>query len=378
MLTEYESLQSLLNTLQQDKNDIKEIIAQKDTLLSKLQDENSAYRNQIEAAMVSNNEAYTKYEALAERQTMWEKEVHTKIEKIQNLETILSATKQRESNLIDDINKIEKKLASEMDYSKNVENKLSDTQKDLQLAQIQKAELQKTLEATKAINELAEIQFQQQLKALRRENEEIVMRESTRIKNAEASYKSARVKHTEEISALKNDYETRLLELKRTIDSLNETSNNIREENSALSTSLIEIRTENSSLRNNYQLIMERNNDLQGKPKEVTEMLQTKSIADQELGSKSTRYQKQSNAKRKYEVRFDPKITEIPEAGLYDVSTSMDFNTGNQYKSSSQPPSRIHSMEGGSQQEQEPEVTSAGKKFFKSRPTLLRTYNKRR
>lgn len=66
---------------------------------------------------------------------------------------------------------------------------------------------------------------------------------------------------------------------------------------------------------------MERNNDLQGKPKEVTEMLQTKSIADQELGSKSTRYQKQSNAKRKYEVRFDPKITEIPEAGLYDVST---------------------------------------------------------
>lgn len=69
-----------------------------------------------------------------------------------------------------------------MDYSKNVENKLSDTQKDLQLAQIQKAELQKTLEATKAINELAEIQFQQQLKALRRENEEIVMRESTRIK----------------------------------------------------------------------------------------------------------------------------------------------------------------------------------------------------
>lgn len=40
------------------------------------------YRNQIEAAMVSNNEAYTKYEALAERQTMWEKEVHTKIEKV--------------------------------------------------------------------------------------------------------------------------------------------------------------------------------------------------------------------------------------------------------------------------------------------------------
>lgn len=92
---------------------------------------------------------------------------------------MLSAIKQREGGLVNDINRIEKKLTNEMDYSKNLENKISNVQKDLQLAQKQNAEMQRTLERT---NEFANIEFQQQLKTLQREKEEIIKRESTKIK----------------------------------------------------------------------------------------------------------------------------------------------------------------------------------------------------
>lgn len=69
-----------------------------------------------------------------------------------------------------------------MDYSKNLENKLSNVQKDLQLAQKQNVEMQKILEKTKSTNEFANIELQQQLKALQREKEEIIKRESAKVK----------------------------------------------------------------------------------------------------------------------------------------------------------------------------------------------------
>lgn len=95
---------------------------------------------------------------------------------------MLSTIKQREAGLVNDVNRMEKKLTNEMDYSKNLENKLSNVQKDLQLAQKQNVEMQKILEKTKSTNEFANIELQQQLKALQREKEEIIKRESAKVK----------------------------------------------------------------------------------------------------------------------------------------------------------------------------------------------------
>lgn len=100
-----------------------------------------------------------------------------------------------------------------------------------------------------------------------------------------------RIKHTEEVSALKNNYETRLVELKKTIDYLNEVISGIKRENSVLNKSLSETRADNNSLRNNYEFIMDRNKDLQGKLKEATEMTQIKSIDDRKFTSESTKAQ---------------------------------------------------------------------------------------
>jgi len=90
--------------------------------------------------------------------------------------------KQRETSFVNDINRTEKKLTNEMDYSKKLENKLSNIQKDLQFAQKQNAEMQKILERTKSTNEFANIELQQKLKTLQQEKEEIIKRENTRIK----------------------------------------------------------------------------------------------------------------------------------------------------------------------------------------------------
>jgi len=206
-----------------------------------------------------------------------------------------------------------------MDYSKKLENKLSNIQKDLQLAQKQNAEMQKILERTKSINEFANIELQQQLKALQQEKEEIIKRENTRIKvtnkkvnfinllflssifkkflfpkflqDAESLYENTRTKYAEEISTLKSNYESELVKLKKTIDYLNEMINDIKGENSVLNKSLMETKAKNTKLRNNYDFIIDRNDDLQEKLKEATEMTQIKSVDNRKLTSESTKTQ---------------------------------------------------------------------------------------
>ncbi|XP_018309807.1 nuclease SbcCD subunit C [Mycetomoellerius zeteki] len=175
------SLQSQLNTLEQDKINITEMIAQKDTLISKLQNEISMYKNEIEVIMARYNQRCAESEALLKRQNMLENELRTKTEKIQNLEMILSSLKLRETGFVNDVNRIEKKLSSEIDYSKNLENKLSNVQKDLQLSQKQYAEMQEILEKTKNTNEFSINTLQQQLKTLQKEKE-VVKRENTKVK----------------------------------------------------------------------------------------------------------------------------------------------------------------------------------------------------
>ncbi|CAL1689478.1 unnamed protein product [Lasius platythorax] len=314
LLSEFESLQSQVIILEQEKTNIIETVTQKDALLSKLQDEIFTYKNQMEMMQANNNEAYTKYEALTEKQNMREKESRAKSEKIQNLEAKLSAIKQRESKLINDINRIEKKLNNETNYSKDLVNKLSNAQTDVQFAQEQSVEMQKTLEMTKSTSELANIELQQQLKALQMEKEEVIKRKNTKIKTAEVLYENTQAKHAEEVSALKSDYETKLLELRKTTDSLLETINNVRKENTTLNMSLIKVRAENSNLKEQFEGAI-----CQKKLEETLEASQMKSMED-------------------------PK------------------------------PKNEFTM---SQLNQEAEVTSVGRKFFKSRSGQPRTYSKR-
>jgi len=94
----------------------------------------------------------------------------------------MNAMKQRESSLINDVNRIEKKLANEIDYSKNLENKLLNIQKELKFAQQQNNEIQEILENIKTTNKVDSIELQQQLKTLQTEKEEVIKRESTRLK----------------------------------------------------------------------------------------------------------------------------------------------------------------------------------------------------
>ncbi|XP_012224193.1 myosin heavy chain, clone 203-like [Linepithema humile] len=132
LLSKLDSLQSQLKILQKDKSNITEIIAHRDAHLSKLENEVSMYKNQIDAMETNNNEARTKCEALVEKQNLCEKELRAKTEKIQNLEATLS-------------------------------------------------EMQKNLERTKISNDLTNLVHQQQLKTLQEEKKEALKRESTRI-----------------------------------------------------------------------------------------------------------------------------------------------------------------------------------------------------
>lgn len=97
--------------------------------------------------------------------------------------------------------------------------------------------------------------------------------------------------HAEEMSALKSDYETQLLELKKTTDSLNDMINNVkRKENTAMNKSSIKI----SNLKYDYKLTTKRNEDFQEKLKEATEALQMKSpdsIEDRRFNSEFSKSQ---------------------------------------------------------------------------------------
>ncbi|KAL6426274.1 hypothetical protein ACFW04_009059 [Cataglyphis niger] len=353
LLTELENLQSRINMLDQNKNNITEMLAQKDTLLSKLQNEILMYKNQIEVMRANNKEANIKYETLTEKQNIWDKESRAKTERIQNLEAIVNSIKQRESKLINDVNRMEKKLTNEVNYSKDLENKLSKAQKDLQFEHEKNIEIQKTLEITKSNSELTNIELQRQLKVLQREKEDIIKRDDTKIKNTEILYENARAIHAKEMSSMQNDYETQLLELKKTTDSLNDMINNVRrKENTAMNKSSIKI----SNLKYDYKLTTKHNEDFQEKLKEVTEALQMKSpdtIEDRKFNSEFTKSQ--------------------PNIFTY-ADTSEDEKD--------EPPIHTYSISSREKRkeikEQEAKITSAGRKFFKSRSGQPRTYTKRR
>ncbi|XP_050457511.1 uncharacterized protein LOC126854623 [Cataglyphis hispanica] len=354
LLTELENLQSRINMLDQNESNITEMLAQKDALLSKLQNEILMYKNQIEVMQANNKEANTKYETLTEKQNIWDKESRAKTERIQNLEAIVNSIKQRESKLINDVNRMEKKLTNEVSYSKDLENKLSKAQKDLQFEHEKNIEMEKTLEITKSNSELTNIELQRQLKALQREKEDIIKRDDTKIKNTEILYENARAIHDKEMSSMKNDYETQLLELKKTTDSLNDMINrNIRrKENTAMNKSSIKI----SNLKYDYKLTTKHNDDFQEKLKEATEALQMKSpdtIEDGKFNSEFTKSQ--------------------PNIFTY-ADTSEDEKD--------EPPIHTYSISSREKRkeikEQEAKITSAGRKFFKSRSGQPRTYTKRR
>lgn len=76
---------------------------------------------------------------------------------------------------------MEKKLTNEVNYSKDLVNKLSKAQENLQFAQKKNIEMQKTLEAHKSTNELTNIELQKQLKVLEQEREEIIKRENMKL-----------------------------------------------------------------------------------------------------------------------------------------------------------------------------------------------------
>ncbi|XP_029664492.1 autophagy-related protein 23-like [Formica exsecta] len=353
LLSEFENLQSQMNMLEQDKSNIIKMVAQKDALLSKLQNEILTYKNEIEVMWTNNNEANTKYETLTEKQNMWDKESRTKTERIQNLEATVNAIKQRESKLINDVNRMEKKLTNEVNYSKDLENKLSKAQKNLQFEQEKNNEMQKTLEMTKSNSELTNIKLQRELKVLQREKEDIIKRDNTKIKNTEVLYENTRAMHAEEMSALKSDYETQLLELKKTTDSLSDMINNVkRKENTAVNKSSIKI----SNLKYDYKLTTKRNEDFQEKLKEATEALQMKSPDSIE------------------DRRFNNEFSKS-QPNIFTFADNSDDEKD-------EPPIHTYSMSSREKRkevkEQEAKVMSAGRKFFKSRTGQPRTYTKRR
>lgn len=77
---------------------------------------------------------------------------------------------------------MEKKLTNQMDYSKNLESKLSSTKKELHIAETQNTEMQKTLNSSKAASELTNSELQKKLKTLQREKEEAVKHETASAK----------------------------------------------------------------------------------------------------------------------------------------------------------------------------------------------------
>jgi chromosome segregation ATPase len=107
------------------------------------------------------------------------------------------------------------------------------------------------------------------------------------LQNADITYQNVRVKHIQEISALKDNYENQLDEMKKTVENLNKTISGSKKENGVLNKSLTEMRTENVKLKSNYDFIIDRNRNLQGKLKEATEMTQIKSMDDRKLRRES-------------------------------------------------------------------------------------------
>ncbi|XP_076160557.1 uncharacterized protein LOC143143323 [Ptiloglossa arizonensis] len=248
-----------LQKVVEEKQNFKNIFEEKDKSLSKLQEEIFTYENKIEDLSCQNAELSVKYENTVDKGEQLTKQLESKMQEVVRLQENLNTRQQIESSLAKDLDKIENK------YNKML-NDFINTENELKEMKTYNSDLERSIQDMKNSNEYKVNELNKKIDILEKEKEKILLEKRTKIQNLEITRTLLQEKYEKEITILKEDFDTKLFEMKKTIATqnsafikLNETLNKMNEGSQNKRVKHENIKKNESSVKEITQPIVELN-----------------------------------------------------------------------------------------------------------------------
>ncbi|XP_026295429.1 uncharacterized protein PFB0765w-like [Apis mellifera] len=225
-----QELQVQLQKITEEKQNLTILFAEKDDEIIKLQGEIVTCKNKIENLLCHNTELSAKYEKSINKEEKLSKEIQTKAQEIDKLRENLNTRQEIESSLAKDFDMIDNKYKNMQNDFLNIENKLKETQ-------VRNINLEQSLQKVNFDNEHKIMELCGKIEFLEKEKAQILLEKHLKIQELENTHKLSKEKHETEIKSLKQEFDVKLIEMKKTLAiqnseflKLNETINKINNE----------------------------------------------------------------------------------------------------------------------------------------------------
>lgn len=351
IINEKNQLQLSIKQMEEKTKNTIDLIAEKETAITKLQNKVNSYINQITSLSSENTELIKKLENVEKEK---EKEVQEKANEIKQLLEVISKNKEKE-------NELSQNIEQKVEQCRYLENNLLDTKNKLEQAG-------NTIQHLKNNENATITKLQKTIDTLQKEKAEMYSQYQIQIQHIKQFEKKIQEKQE---TILKEEFKTNTIEMEKTIE-------NLKQDILKLNEALEETKVEN----NNNKLKKNTSNISKNKEKSQTES---------ELKNKYAKYQKELNlAEQKYrsmQAKFDKHIemqVDLLETPLTLNSQSLkktklqnnkeDLFNELQKSSSQHTPTKMSNVIATQDTIAETENSLGENKFFKLRNTQVRRY----
>ncbi|PBC31490.1 hypothetical protein APICC_02293 [Apis cerana cerana] len=305
-----QELQVQLQKITEEKQNLTILFAEKDDEIIKLQGEIVTCKNKIENLLCHNTELSANYEKSINKEEKLSKEIQTKAQEIDKLRENLNTRQEIESSLAKDFDMIDNKYKNIQNNFLNIENKLKE-------AQVRNINLEQSLQMMKSDNEHKIMELYGKIEFLEKEKAQILLEKHLKIQEFENIHKLLKEKHETEIKSLKEEFDIKLIEMKKTLATqkstflkLNETVNKINNEEN-----------QNRQINFHDQYTKINHNELQDNLKEKMQPLIESILIEKNQVCEMKEFQNQENVNNsKIIIKNKNEISNL-EQDIYSFST---------------------------------------------------------
>ncbi|XP_033329894.1 uncharacterized protein LOC117222353 [Megalopta genalis] len=200
-------LQGQIQNVVDEKQNLTELLKEKDKEISALQQDISTFKNKIENLLSQIADLSFKYEKSVEETTVFKKELESKMQEIDKFRENLRTRQEVESSLAKDLDMINTKYIKASNDFATMENKLKDMEARNSALQKKIYDMTNTTE-----REIAELK--RDIEFMEKEKKKILSEKRTKIQEQENSIKLMEENYETELAYLKKDFDAKLSEMK--------------------------------------------------------------------------------------------------------------------------------------------------------------------
>ncbi|XP_076549447.1 uncharacterized protein LOC117610959 isoform X1 [Osmia lignaria lignaria] len=362
-------LQVKLETVAEEKQNLTNLFVEKDKKICKLQEEIVACKNKVQDLVHQNTELSLKYEESVHKEEELKTQMESKVQEFDKLRENLEARQNIETSLAQDLDIIDNKYRNVIDDLSNIKNQLNETQ-------IRNLDLERSLEDMKHNNQQKIMKLNKTIKDLEEEKEKILSEKHSKVQELENVCELLKQKHEKEIISLRNEFNIKLADMKKSIDTqntaftkLNETLNKMNEASQII---------EKYNAKENSDKLQKKS---KWKPQPIVEVSQMKLTQNSEMKEQEFQEnilsQKLSKNKNEISTQKEQDIYDFNITNVNDKLQNVFDSTENySYLSQSKNATQLHiiSQENNDKTKKDQINSPQKKKIFKTRSTGLKQY----